>query len=260
MSNNQSQSGNNPKNRIISTDVQYGKSYVLPIEQSKVTQSQAKVKQILEETENRAQTIVGDAENKSQIIVETANTEATRIIEDARKKGQQEFDVIKQQAYDDGFAKGQEDGLAKFQEDAMEKLQALETLANSSFEIKNNIINSASNDITELVAAIAKKVCHQALNPQMLYQITLETIKLLDEKETITIIVSPKLVNSIQQMVPNFRSSIQGLQTLKIKEDNALSADGVIVETPNIRLDSRISSQIGEIAQRMMSGGNNGMG
>jgi flagellar biosynthesis/type III secretory pathway protein FliH len=112
----------------------------------------------------------------------------------------------------------------------------------------------------ELVSVIADKVCHAKFNPQMLYQITLDAIKLLNDKETITIIVSPKLVDSIQKMVPNFRSSIQSIQTLKIVEDNSLAPDGVIVETPNTRLDSRISAQIAELTQKMLTGDSGGMG
>lgn len=247
-------------NRFHGKEIQFGESYVLPIEQSKVTLSQAKVKQILEETDVKAQQIIDAAENKTKIIVETANTEATRIIEEARKKAQAEYDQIKEQAYQEGFKKGEEDGLESFNKNASEGLEALETLANTSFDLKKNIIDSASRDIVELAVTIADKVCHAKFNPQILYQMTLDAIKLLNEKENITIIVSPQLVDIVQKMVPNFRSSVQNLQTVRIIEDPSLSKDGVIVETPNIRLDSRISTQIGELAQKMITGGSNGMG
>ena len=245
-------------NRFQAKEVKFGKSYILPIEQSKVTMSQAKVKKILEETDVKAQQIIDAADNKSQIIIETANNEATRIIEEAKKKAEQEYNAIKEQAYKEGFKKGEEDGLAKFNQDAEDGLKALETLANSSFDMKKNIIDSASRDIVELVSVIADKVCHAKFNPQMLFQITADAIQLLNDKEEISIIVSPQLIGYVQKMVPNFRSSIQNLQSLKIIEDNSLSPDGVIVETPHIRLDSRISSQISEIAQKMLTGGNNG--
>ena len=254
-------SGNSSENnRIVRKDVQFGESYVLPIEQSKVTQSEAKVKQILADTDQKAQQMVDAAGNKSTIIVQTASNEATRIIEDSRKKAQNEYDAIKQQAYDEGFEQGRQDGLKKFNEDAEEGLKALETLANSTFDMKKNIIDSASRDIVELVSAIADKVCHVKMNPQVLYQMTLDAIKLLNDKENITIIVSPKLVENIQKMVPTFKTSIHNLQTIKILEDSSLSPDGVIVETPTTRLDSRISSQISELAQKMLTGGSDGMG
>ncbi len=251
---------NNNSNRIVGKEILYGESYVLPIEQSKVTLSEAKVKKILQDTDAKAQQIVDAADNKSQIIVQTANTEATRIIEEARRKAQEDYESIKNQAYQEGFKKGEEDGLIKFNNDAVEGIRALETLASTSFDMKKNIIDSASRDIVELVTVIADKVCHAKFNPQMLHQMTLDAVKLLNDKETITIIVSPKLIDSVQKMVPNFRTAIPNLKSLRILEDSSLSADGVIVETPTIRLDARISSQIGELAQKMLTGGSDGMG
>lgn len=241
-------------NRIKSDEIQIGDNYVLPIEQSNVTRQQAKVKKIIEETDARAQKIIDTAESKSQIIIQTANTEAARIIEDARKKGEKEYEKVKNQAYDEGFTKGQEDGLEKFKSDSIEALKALDTLSSSSFNIKKNIIDSATLDIVELVSAIADKVCHIKFDEEVLHKITLDAIKQLNDKENITIIVNPELVNIIHELSEKFKEEIPKLQTIKILEDSSVSTDGVIVETLNTRLDSRISAQISEIAQNMLTG------
>ena len=66
--------------------------------------------------------------------------------------------------------------------------------------MKKNIIDSASIDIVELVAAIADKVCHVKFDTKMLYKITLDAIKLLNEKENITIIVNPLLADRISKL------------------------------------------------------------
>ena len=231
-----------------------GDNYVLPIEQSKVTMSQAKVQQMLAETDVKAQQIVSAAENKSEIITQTANNEATRIIEEARKKAEKEYETIKEQAYQEGFEKGEQDGFEKFQQDAVEGLKSLETLANTYFDMKKNIIDSASRDIVDLVSAIADKVCHQKFDEKVLEEITLAAIKELKDKENITIIVSPELVDNINNISKNFREEIPKIQTIKILEDNSLSADGVIIETPDLRVDSRVSVQIAEIARQMLTG------
>ncbi len=244
-------------NRIKSDEIQIGDNYILPIEQSNVTRQQAKVKKIIEETDAKAQQILDAADNKSQIIVQTANTEAARIIEDARKKGEKEYEKIKNQAYEEGFAKGQQDGLEKFKSDSIESLNALETLSSSSFDIKRNIIDSANLDIVELVTAIADKVCHLKFDEDVLRKITLDAIKQLNDKEHITIIVNPELVNAINKLSEEFKNEIPKLQSLKILEDNSVSTDGVIVETLNSRLDSRVSAQIAEIAQSMLTGADN---
>ena len=233
-----------------------GNSYVLPIEQSNVTLQQAKVKRIIEETDAKAQEIISGAENKSNIIVQTANNEATRIVEEARKKAEKEYESIKQQAYQEGFKKGEEDGLAKFQTDAVEALKSLETLATASFDTKRNIIDSATLDIVELVSAIADKVCHIKFDKKVLSKITEDAIQKLNDKENITIIVNPELVDNINSLVNNFREDFPKIQSIKILEDNSVSPDGVIVETLNTRLDSRVSAQIAEIAQQMLTGAN----
>lgn len=244
-------------NRIKGQEIQIGNNFVLPIEQSRVTQQQAKVQKIIAETDAKASQIISAAENKSQIITETANNEASRIIQDSKKKAEQEYETVKTQAYEEGFKKGEQDGFEKFQNDALEGLKSLETLATSAFDIKKNIIESASRDIVDLVIAIADKVCHQKFDDEVLHKITLDAIKQLNDKESISIIVNPKLVDNINNLIPNFREDIPKLQTIKILEDNSLSADGVIVETPDTRLDSRVSVQIAEIAQKMLTGNGN---
>ena len=243
-------------NRIKCNDIQIGNNYVLPIEQSKVTVQQAKVNQIIAETDAKAQQIIDAAENQSQIIVGAANAEAARILEDARKQAQQEYEAIKQQGYDEGFKKGEEDGLAKFQNDSTEALKSLETLVSSSFDMKKNIIDSATLDIIELVTAIADKVCHAKFDKKILHRITVDAIRQLNDKENITIIVNPQLISNINSLTETFKQEIPNLQSIKIVEDNSISPDGVIVETLNSRLDSRITAQITEISQRMLTGTN----
>ncbi len=240
-------------NRIKSDDIQIGNSYVLPIEQSKVTVQQAKVKKIIAETDARAQQIIDGAESKSQIIVQTANTEAAEIIESARKKAQEEYNTIKEQAYQEGFNQGLQDGLNKFQNDAHQALESLDTMSSSVFDMKKNIIDSATLDIVELVSAIADKVCHIKFDSDVLHKITIDAIKQLNEKENVTIIVNPELVENITSLVPDFREEIPKLETVRIVEDTSVSPDGVIVETLNTRLDSRVSVQIEEIAQKMLT-------
>ncbi len=243
-------------NRIKSQEILIGTNYVLPIEQSKVTVQQAKVKKIIEETDAKAQEIINGAENKSQIIVQTANTEADRIIEESRKKGEQEYETIKDQGYNEGFSEGEQDGLTKFQNDAVGAIKSLDTLASSAFEMKKNIIDSATLDIVELVSAIAEKVCHTKFDDKILHNITIDAIKQLNDKEKITIIVNPELVENISNMSEDFKKEIPQLEHIKIVEDKSVSPDGVIIETLGTRLDSRISVQIAEITEKMLTGAN----
>ena len=243
-------------NRIKSDTIQIGNNYVLPIEQSNVTAQQAKVKRIIEETGVKAQSIINGAETKSQAIMQNATNEAEKMIDAAKAQAQEEYNKIVEQAYQEGFAKGENDGLEKFKQDASDALKSLDVLATSSFDVKKNIIDSATLDIVDLVSAIADKVCHIKFDEEVLKRITIDSIKQLREKENITIIVNPELVDNINKIMPKIKEKIPKVESIKIIEDNAVSPDGVIVETLTSRLDSRISSQISEIAQKMLTGAN----
>lgn len=243
-------------NRIKSDTIQIGNNYVLPIEQSNVTAQQAKVKRIIEETGVKAQSIINGAETKSQAIMQNATNEAEKMIDAAKAQAQEEYNKIVEQAYQEGFTKGENDGLEKFKQDASDALKSLDVLATSSFDVKKNIIDSATLDIVDLVSAIADKVCHIKFDKEVLKRITIDSIKQLREKENITIIVNPELVDNINKIMPEIKEEIPKVESIKIIEDNAVSPDGVIVETLTSRLDSRISSQISEIAQKMLTGAN----
>ena len=243
-------------NRIKSDTIQIGNNYVLPIEQSNVTAQQAKVKRIIEETGVKAQSIINGAETKSQAIMQNATNEAEKMIDAAKAQAQEEYNKIVEQAYKEGFVKGENDGLEKFKQDASDALKSLDVLATSSFDVKKNIIDSATLDIVDLVSAIADKVCHIKFDEEVLKRITIDSIKQLREKENITIIVNPELVDNINKIMPEIKEEIPKVESIKIIEDNAVSPDGVIVETLTSRLDSRISSQISEIAQKMLTGAN----
>lgn len=55
-------------NRIIGQNIQMGDNFVLPIEQTNVTRQQAKIQQIIQETDEKARQIISAAENKSRIV------------------------------------------------------------------------------------------------------------------------------------------------------------------------------------------------
>jgi flagellar biosynthesis/type III secretory pathway protein FliH len=73
----------------------------------------------------------------------------------------------------------------------------------------------------------------------------------LKDKETINIIVNPIMAERIYSISDNLKERITQLKSIKIIEDNSVSPDGTIVESPLSRVDSRIKSQIKEISKNL---------
>ncbi len=234
--------------KIKSNNIHFGESFVVPIEDSL---HKLKVQEALEKEKK----IILRGEQKAQEIIEQAQVEGLKIIEDAKNQALSEVDAITQQAHNEGFEAGRQEGLENITQELQDKVIALNDFAQSNFDIKNNIIKSAYLDIISLVIKIAHKVCSKSLelDETILKEITQSAIQSLKDKEEITIIVNPEMAEKIYAISDELKEKIPQLCSIKIVEDISVSPDGTIVESPLSRVDSRIISQINEIADKLMA-------
>lgn len=226
--------------RIKSHNIQLGESFILPAEQNIQNE---KIQKALE----KEQEIISRGEQKAQEIIEAAKTAAQELLEEAKNKAQEEMDNF--------IEMGRQEGFAKITEEMQDTILTIDKFAQCQFEIKRNIIKSAHLDIVKLVVDISRKVCSKSLelDENVLKEITQSAIGALKDKENITIIVNPEMAETIYAISDELKERIPQLASIKIIEDNSVSPDGTIVESPLSRVDCRISSQISEIAEKLMN-------
>lgn len=233
--------------RIKSNNVQLGDSFLVPIEQSAHS---IKIQEALEKEKD----ILIQAERIAQEIVEKAKQDAHEIIEAAKNKALSEVDTIVQNAHQEGFEAGRAEGLENITNELQDKIISVNDFAKSNFELKKNIIKSAHLDIINLIVEISHKVFSKSLelDDNLLKELTNQAISALKDKEEITIIVNPEMAEKIYAISDELKEKIPQLSSIKIVEDNSVSPDGTIVESPLSRVDSRVKSQINEIADKLM--------
>lgn len=233
--------------RIKGNQIQVGESFVVPVEQS---EHNKKIHAALEKEKE----IIFQAEQKAQQILKQAQEQAQQIVEQGKAKALSEVDAITQKAHQEGFEAGRQEGLENITNELQDRIISVNDFAQSNFEIKNNIIKSAHLDIIKLVIEIAHKVCSKSLeiDDKILKEMTEKAIHSLKDKEDITIIVNPDMAEKIYAISDELKEKIPQLSSIKIVEDNSVSPDGTIVESPMSRVDSRVKSQINEIADKLM--------
>ncbi len=235
--------------RIDSEKVNLGSSYVIS-----TSDEQMRAQAIV-----NANTVAGDIINKaqtqSQSIVAETQKKAQKHLEEAIAQAQSQVESIHEEARKQGFEQGYKEGQEAIREALVEQINNLEKFTQSEFEIKKRIIKSAHNDIVNLVIAISDKICkkHLHMDRQVLYNITMNSINALKDKEHVNIIVNPNMAKKIYEISPNLKNDILSLQSIKIVEDASVSEDGTIVESISSRIDNRISSQIDELAQKLLT-------
>ncbi len=236
--------------RIDSGKVNLGSSFVLSTSDADLrAQEIVSAKKIAAETVARAQA-------QAQQIIDEAKQQAAKYIEDANAKANGDVDEITEQARQEGFAKGYEEGHAQAQQDLIAQIENLDKFTASEFEIKKRIIKSAHNDIVNLIISISDKVCHKKLDidPEVLCCIVKSAVNELKDKEAVTLIVNPNMAQKIYDISETLKNDILSLNSIKIIEDVSVSEDGAIVESISSRVDSRVSAQIDEIAQKLLVG------
>lgn len=233
--------------RIKSNNIQIGGSFVVPIEDSAF---KTKIQEALAKEEE----IILNGKKKAQEIVEQAQQQAQELIEKAEQEALSRVDEITEQAHNEGFEAGRQEGFESITNELQDKILSINNFAQSNFDIKNNIIKSAHLDIIMLIVEIAQKVCSKSLelDNNILKEITEQAIKSLKDKENITIIVNPEMAEKIYSISEELKEKIPQLSSIKIVEDASVSPDGTIVESPLSRVDSRVRSQINEIAEKLM--------
>lgn len=247
--------------RIKSDNVQIGSSYVLPIE-NPYKEEEARLKRMILAAQKEKDRLIKEGVAKAKELVDEAKEiitqaqqQATQIVETATNEANAQSTEIKETAqkegYDAGYKQGYDDGTKSLEE----KVLAVDTFAQSQFDLKHNIIKSAQLDIVELVIAIARKVCQKSLESDInvLKDMTIEAIKQLKDKENITITINPELAEKIYSISEDLKEAIPKLQNIKVIEDDNVSADGTIVETLLSRVDNRLKIQIDQIAEKFLT-------
>lgn len=234
--------------RIRSGNVQYGESFIVPVEQDAHNKK-------IQEALNKQRELVEQGERQAAEILEQAQAQAQQLIEDATNQALAQVDEITQKAHEEGFEAGRQEGLENITNELSDKIINVDNFAQCNFDIKNNIIKSAQRDIVNLVIEIAQKVCSKSLelDDKILMEITENAIRALKDKEDITIIVNPEMAEKIYAISDELKEKVPQLSSIKIVEDNSVSPDGTIVESPLSRVDCRIKSQIDEIANKLMA-------
>lgn len=234
--------------RIKSSNVQLEGSFFVPVEQSSHSKK-------IQEALDKEKEIIIQAEKKAQEIIDQARQIAQAETDQARIQALSEVDDIKNQAHQEGFEAGRQEGLEDITNELQDKIISVNNFAKCEFDIKSNIIKSAHLDIINLVVEIAQKVCLKSfeLEDNILKEITQNAIQSLKDKENITIIVNPEMAEKIYAISEELKEKIPQLSSIKIVEDNSVSPDGTIVESPLSRVDCRIKSQINEISDKLMA-------
>lgn len=234
----------NQKNTLKSYEIKLGTSYRLgeqvnsQTDKIDVTDNDF-LKKLTPELSGKIKETIAIAEQKAQIIIQEAQNQAEQIKQQAQEQGVQEGIL-------EGQNQGYQDGYHQALNEFREKIISIDRLIGNIINAKSEIYHSGEDELLEFVMLLAEKLAHTQINfdKNAIKQIIVDAASELKEKETVKILIHPDLAKKIYSISDEIKSTIYGLKNLKILEDRTISADGAVIESPESRVDARLSTQV----------------
>jgi len=257
--------------RIRSSNVQLGESFIVghspkfsagsSFDDGELSKEELHLQHKEKEFKQKLDQMLLDSQHQANTIIEEAKNKAAQLLEEVKqtaKTQEEEFELFKNNTLEEtrqaGMQLGFEEGYQKASEEVFSKVINLEAIANSSFNLKKEIILSAELEILQLSIVIAEKILKKQLEikPEMITEIIRAAINELKDKEEIKIIVNPALKEQLYDFSEELKTVIKGMKSIKIVEDKTIHANSAIIESPESRIDARLETQIAKITEELM--------
>jgi flagellar assembly protein FliH len=211
----------------------------------------------LSDLEREAAGIVGRARAEAAKMVADARAaaerDAARIREEAKQAGQQEGLRV-------GAAAGRKQGHDEAVAQVAQKLAELVEKWSKALEVfQRNMpvhVADAKTDVVRLALAIAEKVTHQeALRNRKVAAATVEeAFRLIGNARKAVLQVNPGELAMLETYVPELVAKMRTIESVELAADEGVTAGGCVVRFGGGQVDARLETQVGRIAEELMSG------
>ena len=159
-------------------------------------------------------------------------------------------------AYKFGVDDGRQLGVGEGREAVKEIISQMEACVKELSEYKEELSKDVDHIITSLALHVAKNLIYKPVrtDPDVIQNVVKEALKLVEERQRISIKVHPDNWEHLKEFEPEIRKAVHGLKELEIKEDSQIEPGGCVIESDAGILDSRVETQIDELAKTLRGG------
>lgn len=203
----------------------------------------------VQEASDQYETKLKESEVESRKIIEDANEQANMIIADANNQANEVFESSREKGEEDGW----EEGFSRGEEEVNRLIARLNRILSSTIQKRNEVLEEAESEIVDIIIAISRKVVKTITesHKQIVVEQVSEAIQKLKGRAEITIRVNVEDLMMTTKHKKDFIQMVEGIENVKILEDNSVDKGGCIITTDFGSIDARISSQLSELEQKI---------
>jgi len=213
-------------------------------------------KEEIDKTKNEAFNIVKKAAEEYESKAAEVNVkynlkiaEATKEAEKITNKALEEVNIIQDEAAKNGYNKGKSEGSQEGYNWAKESAKKLNIILSTIARERAKFIFEARMQIIEIVVVMARKIVNALIEtqPRVVYDNIMSVLKQLKGRAEIIIRVNGEDIAQVTKHKREFLQLIEGIEKIKITEDNTVDKGGCIIDTEYGSIDSRITTQMTKI-------------
>ena len=165
----------------------------------------------------------------------------------------EDIEALKQQAYEEGFAKGHEQGLQSGKDELAEYCGRLKEVLRHLSEPLEGLDQQMENELSELAVAIARQVIRREIktDPHQIIAVVKEARSVLPAStRSVTIMLHPDDATIVRDIL----SDDQTQAVWQVQEDAAINRGGCKVVTEASYVDATIEGRVAKIAAKILGG------
>ncbi len=210
--------------------------------------------QILGDAQSVAEDTLADAARQAQELLEQARQEAEDWWHARRADDERVTEEARLAGYGEGFSQGSQDAEAALRKEWEQRIEESSSILESSFRMKEQIIQEAEPFLVELSCAIAEKLVGKQLDlePEIAVELIRSMLSRRRENGSIVLCVSPAQLSSVLAARDELELSIDSQAELQILPDASVKDHGCVIRTAFGSIDARIDTQLSEIKRELM--------
>ena len=185
--------------------------------------------------------------------LEVGKEAARRGAEELIEKARLEIARNQDKAYKKGYEEGMESGYEKGQDEVKRLIGRLNVVISSAVKRRNEIIEESESQIVDIIITIARKIVKSITEVQrrVVYDNVCEALKMLKARTEVTIRVNMEDLEMVTKHKQIFIDMVEGIEHLKILEDNSVDRGGCYIDTDFGSINAKISTQLSNIEEQI---------
>jgi len=167
------------------------------------------------------------------------------------KAVEEKVNSIREQAYQEGFSKGQQEGLSSGQQQIDQTIQSLTTILNALSAPLKHVDEKLEDELVNLAVSIAKQIVRRELkiDPAQIVGVVKESLSIIPSSaQNIRVYLNPEDAEIVRKIMP----VNTGERSWNIIDDPVLSRGSCNIETDTTIVDATFESRIATIAAEIL--------